>query len=358
MVKFLLKRPIAVIMAFLALVILGCVTFASLPVSLLPDIAIPHISVQVSGDNMSARELENTMVAPLRRQLMQISGLDEIRSETRDGYGIIKLTMDYGVNTDLAFIEVNERIDAAMNSLPRESSRPKAVKASATDIPVLYLHTTQKDDRADDRFLEVSEIAANIVRRRIEQLPEVAMADITGVPGKVLRLQPDYDRMRSAGITTGDIEAALAANNAEPGSMTVRDGYYEYNIHVANQLRTPDDVKNVKLMKNRRMHTLDDFCKVDLTEQTPSGFSLYNGKRAVTMAIIKQATQSMDRLEEAVNGARLHSICYRQHSRKLLVSACRRNNGRSADVDACYIHTAASVHNPNSEKPHRDCHAS
>ncbi|MDE6526851.1 MAG: efflux RND transporter permease subunit, partial [Muribaculaceae bacterium] len=69
MVKFLLKRPIAVIMAFLAVVILGCVTFASLPVSLLPDIAIPHISVQVSGDNMSARELENTMVAPLRRQL-------------------------------------------------------------------------------------------------------------------------------------------------------------------------------------------------------------------------------------------------------------------------------------------------
>ncbi|MDE6158025.1 MAG: efflux RND transporter permease subunit [Muribaculaceae bacterium] len=303
MVKFLLKRPIAVIMAFLAVVILGCVTFASLPVSLLPDIAIPHISVQVSGDNMSARELENTMVAPLRRQLMQISGLDEIRSETRDGYGIIKLTMDYGVNTDLAFIEVNEKIDAAMNSLPRESSRPKAVKASATDIPVLYLHMTQKDDIADDRFLEVSEIAANIVRRRIEQLPEVAMADITGVPGKVLRLQPDYDRMRSAGITTGDIEAALAANNAEPGSMTVRDGYYEYNIHVANQLRTPDDVKNVKLMKNRRMHTLGDFCKVDLTEQAPSGYSLYNSKRAVTMAIIKQATQSMDRLEEAVDGA-------------------------------------------------------
>ncbi len=62
MVEFLLKRPIAVIMAFLAVVILGCVTFVTLPVSLLPDVAIPHISVQVTGENMSARELENSMV--------------------------------------------------------------------------------------------------------------------------------------------------------------------------------------------------------------------------------------------------------------------------------------------------------
>lgn len=53
---------------------------------------------------MSARELESTMVTPLRRQLMQVSGLDEIQSETRDGSAIIRLDMDYGVDTDLAFI--------------------------------------------------------------------------------------------------------------------------------------------------------------------------------------------------------------------------------------------------------------
>ena len=99
-------------MAFLAMVILGCVTYTTLPVSLLPDIDIPHITVQVTGDNVSARELENTVVTPLRRQLMQVGGLGEIKSETRDGSAIISLTMDYGVNTDLAFIEVNEKIDA------------------------------------------------------------------------------------------------------------------------------------------------------------------------------------------------------------------------------------------------------
>ena len=59
MIKYLLQHRIAVIMAFLALVILGCVTFTTLPVSLLPDIDIPHITVQVTQDNVSARELEN-----------------------------------------------------------------------------------------------------------------------------------------------------------------------------------------------------------------------------------------------------------------------------------------------------------
>ena len=301
MVEFLLKRPIAVIMAFLAVVILGCVTFVTLPVSLLPDVAIPHITVQVTGENMSARELENSLVTPLRRQLMQVGGLSEIHSETRDASAVISLTMDYGVNTDLAFIEVNEKIDAAMNSLPRDTRRPKAVKASATDIPVMYLQMTLKGDDDNAKFLELSDIAENIVRRRLEQLPEVAMVDVTGVPGKELRLQPDYDRMKIAGIVVSDIESALTANNVDPGSMTVRDGYYEYNIHVSNQLRTPDDVKNVRLMKNNRMYSLGDFCSVELVEQTPVGFSSYNDGRAVTMAIIKHDAESMSGLEKAVD---------------------------------------------------------
>ena len=82
MVKFLLQRPIAVLMAFTACFIVGLVTYFSLPVSLLPDIAIPQITIQVTGENSSARELENTVVTPVRRQLLQVAGLREIKSET------------------------------------------------------------------------------------------------------------------------------------------------------------------------------------------------------------------------------------------------------------------------------------
>ena len=302
MVKFLLQRPIAVLMAFTACFIVGLVTYFSLPVSLLPDIAIPQITIQMTGENSSARELENTVVTPVRRQLLQVAGLREIKSETRDGAGVIRLEFDFGVNTDLAFIEVNEKIDAAMNSLPKEVTRPKAIKASATDIPVLYVNMTLKNDGAyretdEQQFLELCELAENVVKRRIEQLPEVAMADITGVPGRLLQIVPDKDKLAMTGISVEDIENTLSANNVEPGSMLVRDGYYEYNIRIATLLRTPEDVRNIYIRKGERIMQLKEFCKVDVVSQKEMGRSVAGGKRAVTLAIIKQSDENMDAMK-------------------------------------------------------------
>ena len=305
MVSFLLKRPIAVIMAFLACVIVGLVTYFTLPVSLLPAIAIPHITVQISGDNTGARELENNITAPVRRQLLQVGGLHEIKSETRDGMAVIHLEFDYVVNTDLAFIEVNEKIDAAMNSLPKEAKRPKAIKASATDIPVLYLNMTLRDnqpytDPDEAQFLKMCDLADNIVRRRIEQLPEIAMADITGIPRQYLRIVPDESKMKIAGVTIEEIESALAANNVELGSMTVRDGYYEYNVHISNQLRTTADVENIYLHNGDKLIQLREFCDVAIVAENENGYSYSNGKRAVTLAIIKQSEENMDQMKASL----------------------------------------------------------
>lgn len=305
MIKFLLQRPVAVLMVFLACAIIGIITYATLPVSLLPDIAIPEITVQVTGDNMSARELENTAVKPVRRQLMQTGKLRDIRSETRDGSAIIRLKFDYGTNTDLAFIEVNEKIDAAMNNLPRDFRRPRVIKASATDIPVFYLNLTLKDDKPytvtdEQKFLDLSEFADNVVKRRIEQLSEVAMADMTGLMHRHVQIIPDIDKLKSASINLNDIERTLSANNIEPGSMIVRDGYYEYNIKFSSLLRTPDDVRNIYLRKDERIFQLKDLAKINVVRQAETGLSLTNGKRAVTIGIIKQADETMKNLKKSL----------------------------------------------------------
>ena len=305
MIKFLLQRPVAVLMVFLACVIIGIITYATLPVSLLPDIAIPEITVQITDDNMSARELENTAVKPVRRQLMQTGKLRDIRSETRDGSAIIRLKFDYGTHTDLAFIEVNEKIDAAMNNLPRDFRRPRVIKASAADIPVFYLNLTLKDDKPytvtdEQKFLDLSEFADNIVKRRIEQLSEVAMADMTGLMHRHVQIIPDIDKLKSASINLNDIERTLAANNIEPGSMIVRDGYYEYNIKFSSLLRTPDDVRNIYLRKDERIFQLKDLAKINVVRQAETGLSLINGKRAVTLGIIKQADETMKNLKNSL----------------------------------------------------------
>ncbi len=306
MIKFLLKRPIAVLMVFLACTIIGIITYLTLPVSLLPDIPIPEITVQVTGENMSARELENTAVKPIRRQLMQTGKLRDITSETRDGSALVRLKFDFGTNTDLAFIEVNEKIDAAMNSLPRDFRRPRVIKASASDIPVFYLNLTLKEDKAfsttdEQAFLNLSDFADNIVKRRIEQLPQVAMADITGLMYRHLQIVPNMDILESASISLSDIENILSANNIEPGSMMVRDGYYEYNIKFSSLLRTPEDVKNIYINKNDRIFQLKDLAEIDVVRQPETGMSLTNGKRAITLGVIKQADETMKSLKKSLN---------------------------------------------------------
>ena len=309
MIKFLIQRPIAVLMAFTACFIIGLVTYSTLPVSLLPDIAIPEITVQVSAANTSARELENTIVKPLRSQLIQVSTLKDIHSESRDGAGIIRLSFDFGTNTDLAFIEVNEKIDAAMNYIPKETERPKVIKASATDIPVFYLNLTLKNDSAygttatgQQSFLDLCEFAESVIKRRIEQLEEVAMVDVTGLVERQVQIVPDEDKLAMMGLAIGDIESALSSNNVEPGSMTVRDGYYEYNIKFSTLLRTAEDVENIYLRKGDRIVQLKDFCKVNIVPVKEKGVSLSNGKRAVTLAVIKQADENMDKMRNSLVG--------------------------------------------------------
>ena len=304
MIKFLIQRPIAVLMAFTACFIIGLVTYSTLPISLLPNIAIPEITIQVSAANTSARELENTIVKPLRSQLIQVSTLKDIHSESRDGAGIIRLSFDFGTNTDLAFIEVNEKIDAAMNYLPKETERPKVIKASATDIPVFYLNLTLKNDSAysitgQQSFLDLCEFAESVIKRRIEQLEEVAMVDVTGLVERQVQIVPDEDMLSMLGISIEDIESTLAANNVEPGSMTVRDGYYEYNIKFSTLLRTAEDVENIYLRKGDRIVQLKDFCRVNIVPVKEKGVSVSNGKRAVTLAVIKQ-DENMDKMKKSL----------------------------------------------------------
>jgi len=306
MVRFLIHRPIAVCMAFLAFFLLGIVTYINIPVSLLPDIAIPEITVQIAGDNTSARELENTVVVLIRQQLQQIGKLRDIRTETRDGNAIIRLSFEFGTNTDLAFIEVNEKIDAAMNYIPKEINRPRVIKASATDIPVFNLNLTLKDDKAFEpanqtAFLDLCEFAETVIRRRIEQLPQVAMVDMTGLINKQVLITPYMNLLEIAGITLADIESVLNQHNVEPGSMIVRDGYYEYNIKFSSVLRTIEDIREIYLNKNGRIFQLKDLADIEIVPQKEKGMVLYNGKQAVALAVIKQADENMSRMEKALN---------------------------------------------------------
>jgi multidrug efflux pump subunit AcrB len=298
MVKFLITRPVAVIMTFLAVIMLGIVASGRLPVSLMPDIDIPEITVAVSRPDVSSRELENSVVSVLRRNLLQVPGLDNIQSESRNGSALIRLTFQFGNDINLAFMEVNEKIDGAMNSLPRDLERPRVIKASATDIPVFMLNITLADNKAgDEKFTELSEFAETVIKKRIEQLPEVAMADITGQIKREIYILPDKKKMQSLGISENDITQAVTLNNINIGSILVKDGKYLYNLEFSSYLKETEDIRNIYLKAGDRLLQLKDFAEIGVRQEQPRGLYYSNNKRGISLAIIKESTAKMSGLE-------------------------------------------------------------
>lgn len=303
MVRFIITRPVAVLMTFISVIVLGIISSSRLPVSLMPDVDIPEITVSVSRPDASAREIENSVVSILRRNLMQVPGLADMRSESRNGSALIKLSFKYGVNINIAFIDVNEKIDGAMNSLPRSIERPRVIKASATDIPVFLLNITLGEGyESDEKFTELSEFAETIVKKRIEQLPEVAIADITGQTKRELYILPDNVKMRNLGITEQDIIRAVGINNLNIGNILVKDGKYLLNLEFSSYLKDEEDVRDIYIETGGRLFKLKDIAEVGIRQEKPPGLYYSNGKRAVTLAIVKEASARMavlkSRLEE------------------------------------------------------------
>ncbi|MDY0342619.1 MAG: efflux RND transporter permease subunit, partial [Lentimicrobium sp.] len=280
MVRYLIERPIAVIITFIAIMVVGLVVAGLLPISLLPDIKIPEITVYISHPNTNAVDLERTIVSGMRARLLQLPGLDDIQSETRDNSAIIRLKFSFGTNTDYAFIEVNDKVDAAMAGLPRDVRRPKIIKASATDIPVFLLNLHLKDTSASqsgEAFTQLSSFTETVIRRRIEQLPSVAFADISGMSRPELYIIPNEARMQSLGISTDALSMALKQNNITVSGITVREGELQYSLMFRNELRTVDDVKETLVNVNGQPIALGDIAEVGIRPQAMQGLYLSQG---------------------------------------------------------------------------------
>lgn len=295
MLRTLLHRPIAVTMSLIAIVTLGVLAFQRIPVSLMPDIDVPRIVVQMSAQGSSAREIEQEIVSPMRQQLSQVSGLKSIESTSRTDAGIVTLTFDPGSDMSLLFIEVNEKIDRAMSNMPKEMERPKAMKIGAMDIPAFYVDVTGGKPE------QTSRLVRNVISKRIEQLPEVAMVDYSGMVGTQITIMPDELKMQALGISNSDIEKAISDNNIVLAALSVRDGIYRYSIHFDSQIISVHDIENIYLQIEGRLLQLKDICKVEESAAERKGIVTSDGNNAITMAVIKQSDAQMSSLQDRVD---------------------------------------------------------
>src|SRR5690606_8607625 len=270
--------------------------------SLMPDIDIPEITVQMSAENMSARQMEDVVIKPLRRSFMQLSHLQDIKSEATNGNAIIKLNFTHGTKTDYSFIEVNEKLDRVMAGFPKDMPRPKVIKASATDIPVFYLSMTLKEAEGTNKlqtnkalypvsqdFVDFSDFVNQVIRKRIEQVNEVAMVDISGLVGPEILIMPDMNKLRALGVSLEDMESKIKAYDLDIGSLLIKDNQYQYDVRLGNSLDNIQEIENIYLNVNNRLFQLKELAQVLEHPQKRTGLVLSEGNEAVTMAIIKQS---------------------------------------------------------------------
>ena len=283
-------------MITLVIVVLGIVSIRLLPVSLIPDVDIPYITVQATSSELSAREMDESVLKPLRQQLIQINGLEDIVSEAKDGSGTIRLTFNHGSDIDYLFIEVNEKIDRSMSALDG-ISRPKVLKASATDIPAFFVNITS----AGEDFTQMSRFARDVISKRIEQLPEVAMVDVSGLVSDEILIIPDESKLLQMGMTMPEFEGCVRNSNIRLGSLTIRDGEYRYNVKFDSRASSSEDIANLWLKKDGRLLQIKDIAKVIVHPAKRTGLIRSNGEDAVCLAVIKQSEAKMSDLKSAMN---------------------------------------------------------
>lgn len=298
MLKLILRRPIAVTMCIIAMCVLGFLSLRYVPVSLMPDIDVPQITVQVNMPGYSAQEVEKNIVAPLRGRLMQVAGTTDIRSEARMDAGSVKMTFEPGCNVDLLFIEVNEKVDRAMNQMPKEMERPKVMKASAMDIPAFFLDIVPKDAA---KFAQLSKFARNVVVKRIEQLPQTAMVDVSGTVGTEIDIVPYDEKLQSMGLSVASVENAIKQSNITLEALSIVDGIYRYNIHFDSQLLTREDIENIYVNHQGRLLQLKDLCRIEEHVEARNGLVRHDGRECITMAIIKQNDARMEELQQGMD---------------------------------------------------------
>lgn len=292
MLRFLLLRPIAVIMVLIAGLAISILAFFKLPVSLLPDIDVPEITLSVQYPNAPPEEIEQNILKPIRESLLTLNGLKSVESIARQENGTVSLRLAYGTDMNLAYIEANEKIDRLTASLPANLNRPQVVKTNTSDIPVIRIQVTPK--RSEDHLI-VSDLTLNVLKRRLEQLEGVGLVDVNGTQQTVIRIAPDYAALHSLNLTERDITQTVEGANLELGSLAVRDGNYRYFLKMASRLSDPAALENlpIKIPGSNSVIQLKQVANVYTEPEKPTGFHLFHTSAGIVITVHKQVQARM-----------------------------------------------------------------
>ena len=292
MVKFLIYRPIAVFLSFFGLLFFSILALRELPVSLLPAIEVPAIVIKVNYPNTPPAIIESSILKPVRSELNSLDQLKSMESTASSETGMVRLRFNYGARMDLAYIEVNEKIDRLQETLPRDLERPQVVRVNTSDIPIIRIQVTPKNP---DDFIEISELTEKVLKKRIEQVSGVSMVDINGRRNRFIAIEPDLEQLAALGISESQISDVLKGANRELGQLSIKDGQYRYFVRVANRLDDLEEIQKLPLISAEgQVVPLERVASASFQTEKVLGYHLFQNKEGLVITVHKQGNARMN----------------------------------------------------------------
>jgi multidrug efflux pump len=241
------KRPVLAAVAAIVLCVVGLAAFFTLPVRELPNIDPPVVSVSTTYRGASAEVIETRITELIERQVAGIQGIDRVQSTSRDGRSSINIEFTLARNIDDAANDVRDAVSRVSASLPQQADPPQVSKADADSSPIILLFLTIPGlDR-----LELTDYAERYLIERFSTVPGVAQARIYGSQVYAMRIWLDADAIAARGLTVGDVENALRAQNEELPAGYLEGEAKDFTIRVRRGYRNAAEFAQLPIVTPR-----------------------------------------------------------------------------------------------------------
>ena len=292
------RRPIGTVLLTVGVALAGIAGFFALPVSPLPQVDFPVISVSASIPGASPDTMATSVATPLERRLGTIAGVNEITSSSSTGSTRITLQFDLSRNIDGAAREVQAAINATRVDLPTTlRTNPTYRKANPASAPVMILALTSKSKSPGQIYDAVS----NIISQRLSQVDGVGDVELGGGSLPAVRIELMPFALSRYGISTEDVRAAIQASNANRPKGTVQSDTRRLQIYTQTPaLRASDYAPMVVAWRKGAAVRLQDVADVvDGVEDTRT-LGLFNGEPAIIVLITRQPSANVIQTVDAV----------------------------------------------------------
>ena len=292
-----IRRPVFATVLSLAVMLIGLVSYTRLPVREYPKIDEPVVTVDTTYRGASAEIIESQITKPLEDSLAGIEGVDVITSISRQENSQISVRFKLERNPDSAASDVRDRVSRVRNKLPTDINEPVIAKVEADANPIIWIAFSSDQHSA----LEVTDVANRIVKPRLQTLPGAADVRVFGERKFAMRIWLDRDRLAAQNLTPQDVEDALRRQNVEVPAGRIESQSREFSVVARTDLSEPAQFANIIVKQaNSYPVRIGDLGRVEIGAASERSTVRFNGKPAVALGVIKQATANPLELSKAL----------------------------------------------------------